>query len=159
MVDSHIHFLPDLVFSHAAHAGRPGRHDDPRQERGQFEDVTTGAHNDLQRATDIARAIVSEYGMGETLGLFTYPPNPGPGFLGQILGGAAHEYSELTTERLDDEVRQILAQRETRVTQLVTDKKATLIAVAKVLQEKEVLMEDEFMAMVDADMAQKDAPA
>ena len=68
MVDPHIHFLPDLVFSHAAHASWSGRHDDPRQEQGQFEDVTTGAHNDLQRATDIARAIVSEYGMGETLG-------------------------------------------------------------------------------------------
>jgi ATP-dependent Zn protease len=58
-----------------------------------------------------------------------------------------------------NEVGQILAQLETRVTQLVTDKKATLIAVAKALLGKEVLMKDEFVAMIDAGMAPKDAPA
>ncbi|WP_319522349.1 ATP-dependent zinc metalloprotease FtsH [uncultured Desulfosarcina sp.] len=120
-------------------------------EKIMFQDVTTGAHNDLQRATDIARAMVSEYGMGETLGLSTYPRNQGPGFLGQQSGfGAAREYSEETAARLDAEVRQILDQREDRVTELITKKKETLIAVAKRLLEKEVLMEDEFMAMVDA---------
>jgi cell division protease FtsH len=128
-------------------------------EKIMFEDVTTGAHNDLQRATDIARAIVSEYGMGETLGLSTYPRNQGPGFLGQVPGGPGREYSEKTAARLDDEVRQILAQRETRVTQLVNDKKATLVTVAKALLEKEVLMEDEFMAMVDAGMDQQEVLA
>ena len=120
-------------------------------ERIMFQDVTTGAHNDLQRATDIARAMVSEYGMGETLGLSTYPRNQGPAFLGQQSAfGATREYSEETAARLDKEVRQILDQREDRVAELITKKKETLIAVAKRLLEKEVLMEDEFMAMVDA---------
>lgn len=120
-------------------------------EKIMFQDVTTGAHNDLQRATDIARAMVSEYGMGETLGLSTYPRNQGPGFLGQQSAfGATREYSEETAARLDKEVRQILNQREDRVTELITNKKDTLIAVAKRLLEKEVLMEDEFIAMVDA---------
>ena len=117
-------------------------------EKIMFEDVTTGAHNDLQRATDIARAIVSEYGMGETLGLSTYPRNQGPGFLGQPYGGASREYSEQTAARLDEEVRQILTQRETRVTELINDKRDTLIQVAKALLEKEILMEDEFMKMI-----------
>jgi ATP-dependent Zn protease len=53
-------------------------------EKIMFQDVTTGAHNDLQRATDIARAIVSEYGMGETLGLSTYPRNHGRVFWGSL---------------------------------------------------------------------------
>ena len=118
-------------------------------EKIMFQDVTTGAHNDLQRATDIAKAMVAEYGMGKTLGLSTYPRNPGPGFLGQSAFGATREYSEETAACLDQEVRQILDQRETRVTGLINDKKETLIAVAKRLLEKEVLMEDEFMAMVD----------
>ena len=120
-----------------------------------FEDVTTGAHNDLQRATDIARAIVSEYGMGETLGLSTYPRNPGPAFLGQMQGGQ-REYSEQTAARLDQEVRQILTQREQRVTDLIISKKDTLVAVANALLDKEVLMEDEFMNMVSAGRDDKD---
>ncbi|WP_246804173.1 hypothetical protein [Desulfosarcina cetonica] len=118
-----------------------------------FGDVTTGAQNDLQRATDIARAIVSEYGMGETLGLSTYPRNPGPGFLGQAQGGAAREYSEQTAARLDEEVRQMLAQREQHVTELLSHQKQTLIAVAKALLQKEVLMEEEFMQIVAAGKA------
>ena len=120
-----------------------------------FEDVTTGAHNDLQRATDIARAIVSEYGMGETLGLSTYPRNPGPAFLGQMQGGQ-REYSEQTAARLDQEVRQILTQREQRVTDLIISKKDTLVAVANALLDKEVLMEDELMNMVSAGRDDKD---
>lgn len=106
--------------------------------------------NDLQRATDIARAIVSEYGMGETLGLSTYPRNPGPSFLGSPFGGGPREYSEQTAARLDEEVRQMLHQRETRVTDLLSEKKDVLVSVAKLLLEKEVLMEDEFMAMVES---------
>ncbi len=119
-------------------------------EKIMFLDVTTGAHNDLQRATDIARAIVSEYGMGETLGLSTYPRNPGPGFLGNPSGGASREYSEQTAARLDEEVRQILQQRESHVTDLIENRKETLIKVAESLLKKEVLMEDEFMEMVKA---------
>ena len=118
-------------------------------EKIMFDEVTTGAHNDLQRATDIARAIVCEYGMGETLGLSTYPRNPGPGFLGQGSGGGAREYSEQTAARLDEEIRQMLEQREKRVTTLLESRKETLITVAKALLLKEVLMEDEFRQMID----------
>ena len=84
-----------------------------------FEDVTTGAGNDLQRATDIARAMVSEYGMGETLGLSTYPRQRGPVFLSneqQATGG--REYSEKTAARLDEEVKSILAERERHVLEM-----------------------------------------
>ncbi len=117
-------------------------------EKIMFTDVTTGAHNDLQRATDIARAIVSEYGMGETLGLSTYPRNQGPGFLGSQPGGGTREYSEETAARLDEEVRRILHRREERVTELLTDKKELLVSIATLLLDKEVIMEDEFMEMV-----------
>ncbi|MFH1152617.1 MAG: ATP-dependent zinc metalloprotease FtsH [Pseudomonadota bacterium] len=120
-------------------------------ERLIFEDVTTGAHNDLQRATDIARAIVSEYGMGDTLGLSTYPKNQGPNYLGQGYGTtASREYSEATASRLDEEIKTILHQREQKVFDLLNQKKSVLIEISKRLLEKEVLLEKEFMHMVNA---------
>jgi cell division protease FtsH len=89
--------------------------------------------------------------MGETLGLSTYPNNKGAGFLCTQTGGVSRGYSEQTAACLDEEVRQILHQREIRITDLLNEKKEALIAVAGLLLEKEVLMEDEFMKMVDPD--------
>jgi cell division protease FtsH len=113
-----------------------------------FGDVSTGAHNDLQRATDIARAMVSEYGMGETLGLSTYPKRS-PMFLAQqqppILG---HEYSESTAAKLDEEVKSIIEERAQRVRVLLSERRAALEAVAKELLETEVLEGDAFYKLI-----------
>jgi cell division protease FtsH len=118
-------------------------------ERITFGDVTTGAGNDLMRATEIARAMVAEYGMGETLGLSTYPRQRMPAFLatGAALPGE-REYSEETAAQLDREVKEILAQRETHVTQLLTAHNPRLTAVAEALLRQEVLSEAEFMALI-----------
>ncbi|NLI33214.1 MAG: ATP-dependent metallopeptidase FtsH/Yme1/Tma family protein, partial [Deltaproteobacteria bacterium] len=90
-----------------------------------FGDVSTGAHNDLQRATDVARAMVSEYGMGETLGLSTYPRQKQPVFLGaDQLGYGAKEYSEATAAKLDEEVKSLIDERAEYVRTLLTEKKA-----------------------------------
>lgn len=114
-----------------------------------FGDVTTGAGNDLVRATDIARAMVAEYGMGTTLGLSTYPRPRTPVFLNsqQAFGGAP-EYSQETAARLDAEIKDILDQRQKHVTALLTDNKETLVKMAETLLEKEVLFEDEFKSML-----------
>jgi cell division protease FtsH len=114
-----------------------------------FGDVTTGAGNDLMRATDIARAMVAEYGMGETLGLSTYPRQRMPAFLEtQSAFSSGREYSEETAAQLDQEVKSILNQREEHVTRMLTEHNQTLQTVAEKLLEKEVLMEEEFMAML-----------
>ncbi len=114
-----------------------------------FEDVTTGAGNDLQRATDIARAMVSEYGMGDTLGLSTYPRRQTPIFLGNDHTGiGGRDYSEETAARLDDEVKKILAQREAHVTELLLEHRDTLVAIAETLLKKEVLDDKSFEAMI-----------
>ncbi|HSQ83146.1 MAG TPA: ATP-dependent zinc metalloprotease FtsH [Desulfobacterales bacterium] len=118
-------------------------------EKIMFDSVTTGAGNDLMRATDIARAIVSEYGMGETLGLSTYPKQGAPVFLqSQQTFGGGREYSDETAAQLDREVKSILDQREKHVMDLLTSRKETMVKIAEKLLEKEVLYEEEFKKMV-----------
>jgi cell division protease FtsH len=119
-----------------------------------FGDVTTGAGNDLMRATDIARAMVAEYGMGETLGLSTYPRQHMPAFLEtQSPFSSGREYSDATAAQLDQEVKSILNQREAHVTRMLKAHQQTLIAVAEKLLEKEVLMEEEFLSLMKAPAA------
>ena len=115
-----------------------------------FDSVTTGAGNDLVRATDIARAMIVEYGMGKTLGLSTYPRQRGPVFLPTEHGfGGSRDYSDDTAARIDAETKEILEQREQHVLGLLRAKKETLVAIAEKLLEKEVLMEEEFVGMVN----------
>jgi cell division protease FtsH len=120
-------------------------------EKIMFDSVTTGAGNDLMRATDIARAILTEYGMGETLGLATYPKQRNPVFLQteQAFGGS-RDYSEETAARLDSEVKSILDQRQQHVAELLTARKETMIQVAELLLQKEVIFEEDFQRLLDA---------
>jgi cell division protease FtsH len=118
-------------------------------ERLVFGDISTGAHNDLQRATDIARAMVTEYGMGQTLGPATYPRQARPVFLTPDQSGlAGRDYSEATAARLDIEVKDILEAADARVAELLMGKKELLEKVAAALREKEVLDEAEFKALI-----------
>jgi len=118
-------------------------------ERLVFGDISTGAHNDLQRATDIARAMVTEYGMGQTLGPATYPRQARPVFLTPDQSGlAGRDYSEATAARLDIEVKDILEAADARVDALLVGKKELLEKVATALLEKEVLDEAEFQALI-----------
>ena len=68
-----------------------------------FKDITTGAGNDIERATDIARRMVCEWGMSEKLGPLAYEKREGPVFLG-MSNGATREYSESKAEEIDAEV-------------------------------------------------------
>ena len=116
-----------------------------------FGDVSTGAHNDLQRATDIARAMVLEYGMGETLGLSTYPRQRHPVFLSpeqsSLLG---KEYSEATAAQLDEEVKAIISGRAEHVRNLLTQKREVLEEVARRLLDIETMDAEEFYGMAGA---------
>ncbi|WP_027191910.1 ATP-dependent zinc metalloprotease FtsH [Fundidesulfovibrio putealis] len=105
-----------------------------------FNEISTGAHNDLQRATDIARAMVSEYGMGETLGLSTYPRQARPMFLSpEQVPLTGKEYSESTAAKLDAEVRELLENSRRRVRGILDEHKAQLEAIAQQLLKVEVL--------------------
>jgi len=103
-----------------------------------FDDVTTGAHNDIERATMVARAMVCEYGMSQLLGPQNLGSHSKPVFLGQGISGAS-EHSEATAQKIDDEVQRILAESYTACMKILTDKKETLITLSELLIEREVL--------------------
>ncbi len=115
-----------------------------------FGEISTGAHNDLQRATDIVRSIVVEYGMGTTLGPLTYARRR-PAFLGgEPLLPEGREYSEATAEALDREMRELMASRMQRVEALLREHRALLERLANLLLEREVLEAEEFLREVEA---------
>jgi len=104
-----------------------------------FGDISTGAQNDLQRVTDLARHMVTQYGMSETLGLVTFEePRTNP-FLSVAGAGGGREYSEKTAQAIDDEIRAIVADARERVRETLTKRRAALDAMAKLLLEKEVI--------------------
>jgi cell division protease FtsH len=116
-----------------------------------YGDVSTGAHNDLQRATDIARAMILEYGMGETLGPVTFPRQRNSMFLqqpGGYGGESGREYSEATAQALDQETKRILEGRMAHVERLLSDKRHLLDHIAMTLLEKEVIAGEDFARMV-----------
>ena len=117
----------------------------------QFSSVTTGAGNDLMRATDIARAMVVEYGMGKTLGLSTYPRQRGPVFLASDGGyGGRQDFSDVTAADIDIEVKTIIEQRYQYVLSLLKERRDKLETIAEQLLAKEVLMEAEFNHLVNS---------
>jgi cell division protease FtsH len=113
-----------------------------------FSDVTTGAGNDLERATDMARKMVCEWGMSDKLGPLTYGKKEEQIFLGREI--AQHrDYSESTAVEIDEEVRKIVSENFTRVKKLLSDNLNTLKHLAVNLLERESLDTDEIEALVN----------
>jgi cell division protease FtsH len=105
-----------------------------------YGEVSTGAHNDLERATELARLMVMKYGMSDRLGLATFGEQA-PLFLkGQRAPWRAErEYSEETARVIDEEVRSILDRIHDRARSLLTQKKGVLVAAAAELKRTETL--------------------
>jgi cell division protease FtsH len=105
-----------------------------------YGEVSSGAHNDLERATELARLMVMKYGMSERVGLATFGESA-PLFLrgGGLPWGGEREYSEETARLIDAEVRDILDRAHDRVRSILTAKKATLVAAAQELKRLETL--------------------
>jgi cell division protease FtsH len=104
-----------------------------------FNDISTGAANDLQRATDMARHMVTQYGMSQTLGLATWETAPRSPFLAMPGASEQRDCSERTAEAIDAEVRQLLDEARQRVTATLTAHRQQLEALAKLLLEKETV--------------------
>jgi cell division protease FtsH len=114
-----------------------------------FGEVSTGAQNDLQRAADIARRMVKEYGMSERLGALAFEPERRPLFLPAgdgLTGGKA--YSEETAREIDIEVKRIVDETEGRVRTILTQGNGHLRALAQRLLEKEVLEGEELRQLL-----------
>jgi cell division protease FtsH len=108
-------------------------------EEVQFGEISTGAQNDLYRATDIARSMVREYGMSEHLGPLTFERERRPLFLETMMPPTSKDYSEATAQEIDREVSNLVNHAYTRAKEILEGKRETLERVAKVLLEKEVL--------------------
>ncbi|MBW2206031.1 MAG: ATP-dependent zinc metalloprotease FtsH [Deltaproteobacteria bacterium] len=99
---------------------------------------TTGAGNDIERASDIARKMVCVYGMSQNLGPLTFGKKEEQIFLGREI--AQHrDYSELTAQKIDDEVNNLVRGAYDRTSRLIKDNLETLERMAKALLEKETL--------------------
>jgi cell division protease FtsH len=104
-----------------------------------FTDVSTGAQNDLQRATDIARSMVTEYGMSEKLGLATYIRERQALFLPTAAPPPRAEYSEETARVIDEEIAGLIESSHVRVREILTARREGLEALAAVLLDKETI--------------------
>lgn len=113
-----------------------------------FNEISTGAQNDLEKATEIAKMMVKEYGMSEKMGLVTFEQGDRPLFLG---GGfaAKKEYSEETAREIDLEIKKIIDESSERVRNILTEKKEILKGMANTLMEKEVIEGDELKKLLE----------
>jgi cell division protease FtsH len=104
-----------------------------------FGDVSTGAQDDLQRATDLARHMVTRFGMSERLGLATLAEPPTAPFLRVTGNLGPREYSERTAQVIDEEIGKLLEEAHTRVRATLTQQRDLLESLARLLLEKEVV--------------------
>jgi cell division protease FtsH len=114
-----------------------------------FHDISTGAQNDLQRASDIARSMVTEYGMSEKLGLVTFTRERQPLYLTPGTAPPRSEYSDDTARVIDEEVSRLIDESHKRVQEILTAKRDKLEAMAELLLEKETLTGEELLALLD----------
>jgi cell division protease FtsH len=122
-----------------------------------FEDISTGAHNDLARATDIARSMVKEYGMSAKVGQVYFAREKRNQFLNIPTEGAV-EYSEATAELIDSEVREIISNQYKRTMEILLEKRDILEDGAKILLEKEKIEGDEFNALMNTSSTETPKP-
>jgi cell division protease FtsH len=114
-----------------------------------FQEISTGAQNDLYRATDIARSMIREYGMSEKLGPVTFERERRPLFL-DIMPMGSKDYSDTTAEEIDREVSQLINQAHQQARNILESKREVLEKVAKILLDKEVIEGDALRELLAA---------
>jgi cell division protease FtsH len=110
--------------------------------------ITTGAENDLQRVTALARQMVTRWGMSERLGTISFSERSSP-FLGAGDTGAPSDYSEMTAEAIDDEVDRIVRMCHERAVELLQTHRTTLDRIAQELRKHEVIDSQQLQAIME----------
>ena len=116
-------------------------------------EISTGAQNDLQRATDIARAMVTEFGMSDALGAINYDGRSAARFLDIPMPNERGPYAEDTAQMIDAEVKRILTEAHDDARRILAEHRDMLETVTRRLLEKEVMEGDELRTI----MAQTEA--
>ena len=113
-----------------------------------FDDITTGASQDIKQATKMAKAMVTRYGMSENVGLICYDNDDDEVFIGRDL---AHTrgYGEGVASAIDQEVKRIIDECYAQAKQIITDNRAVLDRCAELLLEKEKISQQEFEALFE----------
>lgn len=144
--DRHFHskaeFLDDLTMMLGGYAA----------EQVVFKELTTGASNDLQKASELARRLVREFGMSEKLGPVTYIDRDELIFLGRELGEQRH-YSEEVAAKIDKEVSRFIEGAYTKAKSIIQKQRKKLDMVAGRLMEKETIEREEFEQLMKAPVA------
>jgi cell division protease FtsH len=113
-----------------------------------FGEVSTGAQNDLQRATDIARAMVTEFGMSEALGAVNYDGHRGTKYLDTPFMNERGNHSEDTAQKIDAEVKRILTAAHDDARRVLRERKDILDQLSARLLDKEVIEGDELRELL-----------
>ena len=113
-----------------------------------FDDVTTGAVQDIKQATEAARDMVTKYGFSEKLGMINYDTSDDEVFIGRDIGHTK-SYSESTSKVIDDEVKSIIDRCHEQATKILMDHRDVLDRLAALLIEKERITREEFEALVE----------
>jgi cell division protease FtsH len=111
-----------------------------------FDRITTGAANDLERATKLARAMVTRYGFSQELGLRTFGEDQGNPYLGSL--GETRDYSEETARHIDQEIHAILHQAHQKAKEILVEQRDKLEALAEALLEHETIDRPQFEALM-----------
>lgn len=114
-----------------------------------FDDITTGASQDIKQATAMAKAMVTKYGMSERVGLINYNNEEDEVFIGRDL---AHTrgYGEHVASSIDEEIKRIIDECYLKAKEIITEHRSVLDACAELLIQKEKITRDEFEALFEA---------
>jgi cell division protease FtsH len=122
-----------------------------------FGEVTTGAGNDIERATDLARKMVCEWGMSEAMGPLSYGSKNGEVFLGRDFNQSS-DYSQSTADKIDAEVRRIVQEQHEKALSILTEHRALLDSMAEALLNYETIDKDDLDTLIGGGTIEREQP-
>ena len=114
-----------------------------------FDDITTGAYQDIKQATAIAKSMITKFGMSEKLGLINYDNDSDEVFIGRDIGHTSRGYGEKVAGTIDEEVKRIIDECYLKARAIIQEHHDVLEACAELLLEKEKITRDEFEALFE----------
>lgn len=112
-----------------------------------FDDITTGASQDIKQATQLAKSMVTKFGMSEALGLINYDHDSEEVFVGRDIGNTSRGYGEEVAGKIDREVKRIIDECYAKAKEIIKEHQNVLDACAELLLEKEKITSEEFGAL------------
>ena len=112
-----------------------------------FDDITTGASQDIKQATAIAKSMITKFGMSERLGLINYDNDSDEVFIGRDFGHTSRGYGEKIAGTIDEEVKRIIDESYAKAKEILSQNEEVLHKCASLLIQKEKIGREEFEAL------------